>query len=608
MNNSRILIKISLLMSFLFINITLLIIIFTSSANNYEISIYNVYPWYFWGLISVSIFLLCMILILNEFYFNNYGINIYVYIGFVLCALILASMPLIRGYFLYGDGDAYAHVMWTNYILKHGIFSQDNFYPVLHVFSSEFANLFSMGSGISLMFISLISYSSYLIFIFIFTRLFFRDRKIFVLSIILIISSTIAAGSTYIGPGAISFRFIPLILFILFKKDFFIRSNLPLVILLVLSSFCHPMTMLYLVIMFFILSISIKIYEFFRNNSGEKRLKTYNKHVLRLGIIGSFLFVIFYGWSERFVLSVNGFINAFFTAKEINQFNTYANLIESTNIPLIETIKLFILSYGKIIILFLINLIVFILICSMIVKNRKKDFINQDWVFLFLTISFFICMAVFGLLASGFLTFSRVFGFLFIFLPMFFSLNYLTQLNRKHIRIKTLIPIFFVVGVLIFLSISTVYISPITKSVNPQFTKSETAGSRWFLDHNMGFETFTLGVSLTRQHQMYGRRGILNLSKSVDKGIADHFMYDTSPNFGYNFNKETYISISVIGRLWYPSLWSDYTSIWRFTESDFRKLEDDFTINKIYLNGETEFYFVTSGLINNEGLIHNSFS
>ena len=55
--------KVGAIMAFIFIILALMIIVKTPPASGYEISIYNVYPWYFWVFIIASIFIGQMIIL-----------------------------------------------------------------------------------------------------------------------------------------------------------------------------------------------------------------------------------------------------------------------------------------------------------------------------------------------------------------------------------------------------------------------------------------------------------------------------------------------------------------------------------------------------------------
>jgi len=92
-------VKIMSLSSYLLILFALIIIINTNPSEGYELSIYWVYPIYFWMLIILIIIM--GIVLLGISFTSKQKIYFYYGIGpIILAYLIFLLIPLIRGYYL----------------------------------------------------------------------------------------------------------------------------------------------------------------------------------------------------------------------------------------------------------------------------------------------------------------------------------------------------------------------------------------------------------------------------------------------------------------------------------------------------------------------------
>jgi hypothetical protein len=58
------------------------------------------------------------------------------------------------------------------------------------------------------------------------------------------------------------------------------------------------------------------------------------------------------------------------------------------------------------------------------------------------------------------------------------------------------------------------------------------------------------------------------------------------------YEERTYLLISKKDRLLYTDVYPEIQDI-RWTESDYEKIENDTAVNKVYLNGEFDTYYIT---------------
>ncbi len=140
------LLKLFSIVSFTLICICLSIIINTPTTNGFEMSIYGVYPLYFWFLLSLSI-LVGVIIIFKSVIMQSELENKYWILGFfsiLLANLIVLSIPLIRNYYYVGRGDVLSHIGYILYIINSGSFGMD-MYPIEHIISASTFFLTGLG-------------------------------------------------------------------------------------------------------------------------------------------------------------------------------------------------------------------------------------------------------------------------------------------------------------------------------------------------------------------------------------------------------------------------------------------------------------------------------
>lgn len=215
-------VKLLSILAFLFIELVITIIATTPSASGYEISIYEVFPWYFWFFLILSLAIGQIIIFLNIFNENTKKNKVWL-IGLIIVLIascILLSIPYSRGYVTYGRGDNLEHIGEAKDILFSGSIKPSNFYPSIHILTAVISLIGD---------INIIDVSNFLprlfpfFFIFgfiIFSRFFLEKRDEFLLSIVFFSSVLFfGANGSYLAQFGQSFLLLPLILFLYFKRS-----------------------------------------------------------------------------------------------------------------------------------------------------------------------------------------------------------------------------------------------------------------------------------------------------------------------------------------------------------------------------------------------------
>jgi hypothetical protein len=129
---------------------------------------------------------------------------------------------------------------------------------------------------------------------------------------------------------------------------------------------------------------------------------------------------------------------------------------------------------------------------------------------------------------------------------------------------------------------------------NPQSTQMDIDGSEWVLN-NHDEETPIDAQRMTLWRYENYHRGTLNTSvRKEGTSPPDHFGYDGNETAGQAYEEDHYLIITKLGRLTYPKVYAGYQQYWSYRPADFRRLERDRTVSRVYDNGEFELYHITA--------------
>jgi len=608
------------IIAFICIILSLLIIIITPPAAYYEISIYNVYPWYFWFFMLTAIFLGQLIVLKDIFYRvsekNNkswlLGISI-----ILIPIVIFLALPLIRGYPTYGFGDHLSHIGEVKDILQYGTIADNNFYPNLHILTAGLTLM--TGSNI----ISIVDFLSRFFFIFspismyLFYRILFNNENEMKFALIMA-SSFLFFGfyCKYIAPYNQSFLLIPMILYLYLKRgnpQNNVNFSILFIILLVSYTFYHPINLLLLLIIFSVFIFTYYLYPKISGvnfkESSKKKLKEKSLNVILFSIL---LFCIWYFSFASIVGSFQKVYLSIFYGVGESFFQAQTTSLTSYTPTLFDTLKIIVYTYGT---LFIVGLLtMFSLIYILIKWWRNKQSYRLRFCLVFSGISFFVFT---GLLATSifadfivnwnrFFTWVIIFSIILITLASvpstFFSLHSNSKNNKRIKTITKLITTIFVCSYLIsltFLSTFTFYNSSLTGDVNLQVTKMNWVGVEWIIDYkNEQIDIAELGINHWRfSSAIYGvkesrLRGQSESAGRPIKPLPDHFSYHNKTSLGEYYNESIYLIITRLGRIRYPESYPNYKEFWRFTPQDFNQLQNDNTVFRLYDNGDFEGYLI----------------
>jgi hypothetical protein len=603
--------KLIALVALLCIIISLTIIIIAPRANGYEISIYTAYPWYFWLLIIVSIFFGQLIILLDIFYNSedqNKRIWLIGIIAIIIPIIILIFMPYFRGYMTYGRGDHLTHIGIIKNILQTGMIDKEIFYPNLHFLTTSTilitgSDVISVCNFISRFFFFLFPISLYLLF-----RQFFKNKNLIKLALI-IASSLLFFGSlsNYMAPWWQSVLLTPIILYLYFKRSNSKDSmSFSFLLIVVIASYVlyHPLNSILLILVFIFLTIIFYLYPILKIiNVRESpnillKEKSFN--------IAFFSILIFATWYFSFSYIIGNFYRVYSTIfhnTDISYIQSQMGMVNTYKPQIVDLIKIALFKYG--VFLIITSTLFFYLIYILIRQLRKKEKLRLNFNIMFSGLFFFLfaSIASLGILSNLIVEWERyaIWTYLFSFI-LITPLIYMSIINNKYeknkfkFRSRAFRSIFLciiLIGLLIS-SIFTFYISPITRDYNHQVTAMEFQGMKWTLDHrNNKILIDQIGIEQWRFFDAIDYHKVSE-SETLRKSIRppDHFNYNNKTSLGSNYNVYRYLVISYFGKIYYQQVYPDYKIKWKYGPEDFENLQNDNTVNRIYVNGEFEAYMI----------------
>lgn len=557
----------------------LAIIAGTPPVSEYEISIYNAYPWYFWLIISILLASPLIAIILGNITgkMQFFYLNLTTYYA-LISVIILLTLPAFRGYLFYGAGDTHSHLGLINDISFTGHFGIQNPYPGIHILLAILTNVLSCLPETTSLFITQIMFTLYIAFIFLLSRAFKCSRleslSITSFAILPVIGSWIT--KEYIMPSTDAFFLIPLALFCIIQArltDYKFPYSVLSVLLLILFPFMHVESTVFLFVAFIVFSFIFK-----GKNAYTPAL------ILLIGCFVWFSSTLAFSGHMRGVYDalILGLVPATPPLQEL--------MIKGVRVEILDAIIGFIQIYGPMSIYLgigasasLFNLSKFIFM-----RNEASSKIYLSillYIFIFINLIFLFKGTV-----TGFHIFRQTKYPLMIstFIIGLFFIWQLISRNRKIAYHCFLLLFVIAISVLI---VYNIYPSPSTYTLNYQQTDSDIAGMNFFFSHRNN--TFLILETIGRAYQTRWS-SVINIStKSAirwgyneDVMPPNHFGYDRNGyvHLGDFYNHDQYLLIYPPCEIYYPTLYPNYPEFWDFSPNDFKLLNRDPTVHLVYSN------------------------
>lgn len=569
-------------------------------AQNYEISIYRAYPLIFWVLlITVNICgSIAAVIRLHS------GKRKAVYPGIVVLILgniLLLSLPLFRGYPVYGTGDILSHIGGMRIIVGQSSLPESNFYPLLHIFYSELSLLTRIPPGRIAIFGSIIFYISYVLSILLVARRLVGKRGAVV---VVLFSLPFMHTFHHVSnqPAFIAFFLFPFLLYTLLRR----QARLFIIFYLAIA-FTHPLSAIFSTIF---ISIIIVFYRFF---PGENHRPRIDRESLSMVNLSAFSALILYAWyfsyeaiQRRFVSLImswrvsgdsstgNGGAQA---GQSEGLFSNAISIITSkitqADFTVIQLVDVIISRVGQMLIYYS---MFGVALCWLLYRiGLKRDRPVR-------TIPVFTTLAVTtGVIGVVLLVFPWPIGgvtrnlkwttlFIAIALP-FILLHRFEEGGVETRRMVTGIVLFCVLsGVVI--GAFNVHPSPNIYKSNPQVTETQIDGSGWYLDHRSDNQV------AIHSHAPLGRlmhyHSDLIYYQNRRSQIPPHFGYtDDAENLSTVSDRPVTLHTIPLDRQ-FPQMFPPNVreNMAQYTDEDFARLRTDSRVNKVYTNDGYNVWFI----------------
>ena len=123
---------------------------------------------------------------------------------------------------------------------------------------------------------------------------------------------------------------------------------------------------------------------------------------------------------------------------------------------------------------------------------------------------------------------------------------------------------------------------------NPSITQMDMNGAEWLLNFKNS-ATNSVYIMSPVYRFLAGSLGHVEAGKLFgssykEANITDHFNYTISKNLGNSYTQNEYFMMTMFDKIVYETVWN---VVGRFHHNDFKELEGDTSVDRLYSNGDT---------------------
>ena len=581
-------------------------------CSGYEPSIYAMYPETFW-LIYFIIYLFSLSIIIYSIFIKNDKLPFYSsLINLLILNLIILLLPLFRGYISITLGDSTNHLSYivdilsTNSIGEHGS-PKINAYPITHILSTIVIlftqiKLETIGQTIPLFY-----YFIFVLFMYLSIKILYKSNEKAILLLLFLFVPILRSYMYY--QSQMFFNLIPILLYAIIKgttsKNKSISFRYIIVIFIVVFPFMHPASSVLLMILFTIICMA-----WYCIDTKNFTLEGYKNT--------PFLFIVIWlFWTTSLKHQFGGWIqhykNWILTLSDsYSYYNYYSTGLHKAELSIVDSIHLYIKIFGP---MHLLCGMSFVISLYTIYKwAKKKDTDNKLNSILSLvclvyiiiySASFFHTMPLLGARIHIYLLLISI----LIITNYFYDLIHTTNIKNLSLKKKALpkkaIKKIVSIVLLIILLFSLTYVatfalydSPFNKREPQHVTYMNMYGINWLLQ--------TRNDDLSIEELGYWQKHIVNFLLGSKKAslepnlkfitvihvIPNHFNYTNESLLAKSIKKDCYLFINKKSELVSANIFPEYEYRWSFTPDDYKQLEYDRSIEKIYHNNEIRIFYV----------------
>jgi hypothetical protein len=573
----------------------------TPSASHYEISIYSVYPSWFWLLVLTSLMMPFTVLMLaGRSAPTRYMI---LFTGSLLSLTILLALPILRGYAFYSGGDASTHLGYVKDIQAAGHYAKNDLYPIIHILiaSGAFATGLDAKPLMSLVPLAFTLFYSVSIFLLarVLTKDSWRSAAVFAFAIV----PLFGAESLYTVPSAEAFFVIPITIF-LYLKSTHMRTgktfvfSLALIVFLILLPFFHVEPALFMLVILVFLTATVRRHNVTRTTAIEVAHRTPKSSA----IPASILMVAFFAWfttSIAFGSTVRVVYDSFILNIGVSPVSSTTSILSKYHVNPLTFASLFMLTYGPFIICFSLAALSVIQSAGSMVFGKKVWSGVRTFSGLFIIFSVIVALFMLTNLIIGgrtikyLLLVSTVLAGLEVCRLRFGEARQSRSIARPAIAIGLVVLMASTTG----LAVMALCPSPLTRLPNYQVTQTDFDGMAFYFLHRNDVVP-TMGITMDESRFKDAILGVSANSPNIGyvevTRPPDHFGYNATMHFGDSCSNDSYFITDARDEQIYPSIYPDFQQFWRFTQTDFSELGSDPTVDLVCANGGFSWYLIQS--------------
>jgi hypothetical protein len=592
--NNKQFLKILIIFSFILYSITVLYLV-DYGVTGYFLSIYDNIP--FDGLILINFMILIGIIIIL---FSHSKKNSFWKLGLLLiflCNFLILILPYVAGYAYSSHTDHLTHIGLIKDILNVGSLSlntgmftthvNSNFYPLTHIIVAEISLLTTLSVETIAFLIGPFFYAIFILYTYIFTKKISKKYRIFS-----ILSATVLFCYFFKEIFAMGFAFLtyPLIFYIYYNYRKRKNMNFAVITIVIISSmtFFHPIAAIILtVILFFYEILNLLISVFI--------IKTNKYQISFTLILFSLIMIILWMWQiswlwEKSIMNILNLLNNDLLVKPF--IDNASENFNKVGLNLVQIFELFVRMYGSIALFLLLSIIS----SFKIIYSKKFESYKNRYVY-FLSIVFIISVVlwIFDLIMP--LTSLSSGRFIWIVIPLFpffVGISLYKIINFDLINSKKLkyFIVFCLIGFASINSVLVIHPNPEIHLSNIAVSNSEIDGADWIITNSKeNIQTLSVGhVPIYRYEGALNGAAKVKIDREDRKLIGEHFNYTEFNQIGDIYNETKYMILRTDFLINIHT--GMYKNMNKFNLDDFKKLENDPSVSKIYGNGNMDIMFI----------------
>ena len=574
-----------------------------SPALGFEASIYTSTPLTFWLCFLLGTGL-GIFIIISQIYWKKLKNNLWM-LGLLLILvgnIVILSLPVIRGYYFWNaSGDTGNHIGIIQDLLIKGHI-KDNIYPFIHIYIAEISEILGIAVIPIVNRITIIFDILYMVFLYLTAKELLPRKEQLLLACLAGAALITGWFTSGVSPNSLGNLLFPLIFFLLIKRSLSSSFSwrILFIIIIILVPLIHPILAFVSIMILLSLRIIAGIMDSKARDSAAP-----NEFGSIKPAWSMILLLLFWTITWTVISS------AFSWGVIANNISETLHGSGTTQIQgLINQIN-YAVGYGYSVINYFMKTDLVIAILGIIALVAFPVLINKSKhePKLRMLIAFYSPLAVITFLIMILYFFNLPFGpnrlEFYIIVILFIMVGFLlfefirwSETQKRALRLITIV----LVGLFLFgtslSGILSLYPSPYTEDISPQNTRNEIMGMDWFLKqkdvtiYSAGwyFAPYRYADFLLTPEERQTRN---DFSIYVTKDLPFHFGYDQYNKLGSYFSSDIYVVLRDLNRKVYTEVYPGMADI-RLLPSDFSKLDQDPTVNKLYENGGFEVYYVNA--------------